>query len=188
MGGTLAPIGARRKRSPPGLGAVGIDLAGRSELNHPGPWRFTVSLAQPGDGTIRLTPWQGVLLPHVEARDGDTVLARLAALGFATRPDDPLASLVACAGSTGCGRGLADTKADGLHLADAMAAAGVTADLHLSGCAKSCALARTAAFTLEAVAPGQYDLYARDDNAGHRFGLRLAEAISPESAIAFLKH
>lgn len=139
-----------------------------------------------GDGTIRLTPWQGILLPNVA--DGDGVLLHLARLGFATRADEPFAALAACAGSQGCDRGKADTKRDGLRLADALAKAGLAPDLHLTGCAKSCALARTAAFTLEAVAPGQYDLYARDHNAGQRFGRRIAERIAPESAISVLTH
>ncbi len=141
--------------------------------------------AEQGDGTIRLTPWQGILLPNVG--DGEGALRRLADLGFATRADQPLAALAACAGSQGCDRGKADTKRDGLRLVDALAKRGLAPDLHLTGCAKSCALARTAAFTLEAVAPGQYDLFQRDDNSPHRFGRRIAERIPPESAIAFLK-
>lgn len=141
--------------------------------------------ATEGDGTIRGTPWQGILLPNVA--DGEAALRRLADLGFTTRTDRPFAALAACAGGAGCDRGKADTKADGLRLGEALATAGLAPDLHLSGCAKSCALARTAAFTLEAVAPGQYDLYRRDDNMTHRFGRRVAERIAPESAIAFLK-
>ncbi|MBL8706998.1 MAG: hypothetical protein JNM30_19245, partial [Rhodospirillales bacterium] len=179
------PIGLQAQRQ---AGRVFVGAASALGRVTPATLRQLADLvATRGDGTIRLTPWQGILLPNVAARDGAAVLAHLAALGFATRPGDPLASLAACAGTTGCDRGKADTKADALRLAAALAAAGIAPDLHLSGCIRSCASARVAAFTLEAVATGRYDLYARDDNAPHRFGRRIAERITPESAIAFLK-
>ncbi|MEK6425972.1 MAG: precorrin-3B synthase, partial [Burkholderia gladioli] len=89
-----------------------------------------------GDGTLRVTPWQGVLLPGVRAEAADAVLAALAGLGLLISASAPLAHLVACAGSTGCGRALADTKADALALA---ARLGAPQALHLSGCARACA-------------------------------------------------
>ncbi len=180
------PVGLHAQRQAGCVFAAAVPALGRIA---PATLRTLADLAAMlGDGAIRLTPWQGVVLPNVAARDGAAVLARLAALGFATRPAEPLASLVACAGSAGCDRGKADTKADARHLAEALAAAGIAPDLHLTGCIRSCASARVAAFTLEAVATGRYDLYARDDNAPHRFGRRVAEHVTPESAIAFLKH
>ena len=181
---TARPIGLRPQRQPDHVSAIAAPALGRVS---PAMLRGVAEVAaEQGDGTIRLTPWQSILLPNVAAGRGVVALSALGALGFAIGAKEPFAGLVACAGSQGCDRAMADVKADGLRLADALRAAGIAPDLHLSGCAKSCALARTAAFTLEAVAPGRYDLHVRDAAAGGRFGRRLAARIDPESAIAYL--
>jgi precorrin-3B synthase len=113
-----------------------------------------------GNGTLRITPWQSVLLPDVPSEHAQAALARLAALGFACERTQPFARLIACAGSSGCAKGLADTKADAAQLARSLPAA---ADVHLSGCVRSCAAAHPVPFTLLAVAPGRYDLYQRTE-------------------------
>lgn len=112
-----------------------------------------------GDGSLRLTPWQSLLLPNVAAADAGEVLRRLQALGLLTEATEPLARLIACTGASGCGKGLADTKGDARQLATLLPAA---VDLHLSGCTRSCAAAHCAPATLLAVSPGHYDLYFRD--------------------------
>lgn len=133
-----------------------------------------------GDGTLRFTPWQGVLLPNVEKPHA--VTERLSQLGFLGCADQPLARMVACTGSSGCGKALADTKADAMQLA--AQAPGVEA--HLSGCPRSCAAAHTAPVTLLAVSPGHYDLYFRD--AAHPgFGRLHARNLSIEAAGAVLR-
>ena len=74
----------------------------------------------------------------------------------------PLSRLIACTGSTGCGKGLADTKGDALQLAALLQDQGQALSVHLSGCSRSCAAAHVAPVTLLAVGPGHYDLYFRD--------------------------
>ena len=133
-----------------------------------------------GDGTLRFTPWQGVLLPNIE-RPG-TVTERLAQLGFLCSIDQPLARMIACTGSSGCGKGLADTKADAVQLA----ALQPGVEVHLSGCPRSCAAAHTAPATLLAVSPGHYDLYFRDA-AQPGFGRLHARTLSIEAAGALLR-
>jgi precorrin-3B synthase len=134
-----------------------------------------------GDATLRFTPWQGVLLPNVAAQAAILVSERLEQLGFLCSVDQPLAHLVACTGSSGCGKGLADTKADALQLAAWLQGQ----DVHLSGCPRSCAAAHTAPVTLLAVSPGRYDLYFRD--AGQPgFGRLHARTLSIEAAGATL--
>jgi precorrin-3B synthase len=118
---------------------------------------------QHANGTLRITPWQSVLLPDVATHAVPAVLAELKALGFACNPNEPASRLIACAGSSGCAKSLADTKADALALATRLPA-GV--DVHLSGCPRSCAAAHCAPFTLLAAAPGLYDLYRRDAQPG----------------------
>ncbi|AZE87339.1 precorrin-3B synthase [Pseudomonas orientalis] len=133
-----------------------------------------------GDGTLRITPWQGVLLPNIE-RVG-AVTERLGQLGFLCSIDQPLARMIACTGSGGCGKGLADTKADAVQLA----ALQPGVEVHLSGCPRSCAAAHTAPVTLLAVSPGHYDLYFRD--AAHPgFGRLHARTLSIDAAGALLR-
>ncbi|KVK82595.1 precorrin-3B synthase [Burkholderia sp. MSMB1498] len=134
-----------------------------------------------GDGTLRITPWQGVMLPGVARDAGRDALARLAALGFVCDASAPLAHVVACAGSTGCARSPADTKGDALALAGRLAA---PVDVHVSGCARSCALPHAAEHTLVANAAGRYDLYRRDGATG--FGRAVARQLTIDQAAAAL--
>ncbi|MCW1245602.1 precorrin-3B synthase [Pseudomonas sp. SAICEU22] len=115
-----------------------------------------------GDGSLRFTPWQSLLLPNVHREYADEVLARLEELGFPGSSDQALAQLIACTGSSGCGKALADTKADARRLAERLQRRGQALKIHFSGCPRSCAAAHVAPVTLLAVAPGRYDLYFRD--------------------------
>nr|WP_236556100.1 oxidoreductase [Paraburkholderia domus] len=136
---------------------------------------------QQGNGTLRMTPWQSVLLPDITADAAPAVLAEMKALGLACDPARPITHLIACAGSTGCAKSLADTKADALVLADRLPD-GV--DVHLSGCPRSCAAAHCAPYTLLAAAPGIYDLYRRDGQPG--FGSCVAHQLTIEQAADML--
>ena len=144
--------------------------------------RALASLAERhGNGMLHATPWQSVLLPDIQTRATAAVLAELTALGLACDPAQPIAHIIACAGSSGCAKGLADTKADAQRLA-AQLPAGV--DVHLSGCARSCAAAHCAPYTLLAVEAGRYDLYRRDGRPG--FGQRVAPQLTIDEAAALL--
>jgi precorrin-3B synthase len=136
-----------------------------------------------GNGTLRATPWQSVLLPDIPTHAVAVVLAELNALGLACDPAQPIARLIACAGSSGCAKSLADTKADALQLAALLPA---NVDVHLSGCARSCAAAHCAPYTLLAAAPGTYDLYRRDGQPG--FGQRVAPQLTIAQAADLLAH
>jgi precorrin-3B synthase len=115
-----------------------------------------------GDGTLRFTPWQSVLLPNISIEHAPTVVTGLQAAGLICDPQRPLAQLIACTGSAGCAKGLADTKADGLKLASFFEPHGLSLPVHLTGCSRSCAAAHTASVTLLATSTGRYDLYFRD--------------------------
>nr|WP_207003994.1 precorrin-3B synthase [Trinickia mobilis] len=137
-----------------------------------------------GNATLRMTPWQSVLLPDVPSCNVAAAIAGLTALGLACSPDDPLTRLIACAGSTGCAKGLADTKADAVRLASRLPAG---AEVHLSGCPRSCAAAHCAPHTLLAVAPGRYDLYRRDAQPEPGFGHCVARHLTIDEAAAHLR-
>jgi precorrin-3B synthase len=145
-------------QSEPGLSYIGgAPALGRVDAP---TLRELASLARDaGNGALRITPWQSVLLPDVRTQAAPSTLLRLASLGFACDRSLPFARLVACTGSSGCAKGHADTKADARKLAARLPA---DVDVHLSGCTRSCAAAHPVPFTLLAVAPERYDLYRRD--------------------------
>lgn len=115
-----------------------------------------------GDASLRFTPWQSLLLPSVQHGQVAQVIRHLEQLGLLCEAGQPLSRLIACTGSSGCGKGLADTKADALQLAALLQRYGHVLNVHLSGCSRSCAAAHIAPVTLLAVTPCHYDLYFRD--------------------------
>ncbi len=87
-----------------------------------------------GDGALRVSPWRAVLLGGVRARDA-AALRDAAAAGLIADPADRRLSMAACIGSAGCASGTVRARED----AAALANAGWTGFLHVSGCAKGCA-------------------------------------------------
>lgn len=138
-----------------------------------------------GDASLRLTPWQGVLLPNIASADAPSVLHGLESLGLLSDPAAPLARLIACTGSHGCARALADTKGDALRLAGLLPLDTEASAIHLSGCPRSCAAAHTASFTLLATAVERYQLLQRTPGIAG-FGRLLAADLTIEQAAARL--
>ncbi len=138
-----------------------------------------------GDGSLRFTPWQSLLLPNIRNEDCAEVLRRLARLGLSCNADQPLTRLIACTGSNGCGKSLAETKGDALQLAALLQTHGLALSVHLSGCPRSCAAAHIAPTTLLAVAPGHYDLYFREATQSG-FGALHARNLTIEAVAALL--
>jgi ferredoxin-nitrite reductase len=109
----------------------------------PGQMRLLADLALTyGDGDIRLTVWQNLLLSGLREADLDLVKARLEAGGLDWRPHAVRTGLVACTGATGCKFGLARTKetaeAIAAHL-DGRLDLDQPVNIHLTGCPNSCA-------------------------------------------------
>ncbi|MEV0319227.1 hypothetical protein ACIBKX_14335 [Streptomyces sp. NPDC050658] len=99
-------------------------------------WR---TLAGLGD-ELRLTPWRGVVLPRVPARE----LPALQALGLVTGPASRWLGVGACVGRPGCAKSLADVRADA---ADCLAGEGTDRGestgpgllpVYWSGCERRC--------------------------------------------------
>ncbi|MDF3091772.1 precorrin-3B synthase [Burkholderia semiarida] len=130
-----------------------------------------------GDGTLSMTPWQGVFMHGVPNARAAAMREALASLGLVCASSEPLAALVACTGSAGCAKAHADTKLDARALATRL---GHPLDVHLTGCERHCALPHPAAHTLVAVAPAHYDLYRRDATAG--LGAPLARHLTIDQA------
>ena len=95
-----------------------------------------------GDGDIRLTVWQNLLISGVDAAAADAFEARLQAIGLTSRATSVRAGLIACTGAPSCKFAAANTKAT----ADAIAAyveprlaLDTPVNIHLTGCHHSCA-------------------------------------------------
>ncbi len=95
-----------------------------------------------GDGDIRLTVWQNLLISGVPDSEVASVVDRICALGLATETSALRAGLVACTGATGCRFAASHTKEDAAEIA-AWCESRVTLDtpvnIHLTGCHHSCA-------------------------------------------------
>jgi precorrin-3B synthase len=134
------------------------------------------------NGKLRLTPWQSILLPEVRSDRATSALIDLESLGLDADPRRPLATMISCSGSAGCGSGLAATQADGLKLAALLSDKTAIPQIHMSGCSKSCASPSAKPVTLVATAPGHYDIFLRATNGPSRFGKLLAANVTIEEA------
>ena len=95
-----------------------------------------------GDGDIRLTVWQNLLISGVPTAKLKAAQKRIEALGLAIDANAIRAGLVACTGNTGCKFAASDTKRHAEEIA-AWCATRVVLDtpvnIHLTGCHHSCA-------------------------------------------------
>jgi precorrin-3B synthase len=137
-----------------------------------------------GDGSLRLSPWQSLVLTSIHPAHIELARDQLMALGMLCAPDVPLARVTACTGASGCAKAEADTKADAVTLA-AQLHHGAPASVHLTACPRSCAVAHVAPATLLARASGRYDLYLRDARLPG-FGRLRGANLTPEEAGAML--
>jgi len=135
-----AHIGVHAQKQP-GLNWIGVALpVGKHTAEQ---MRGLAEIARDcGDGDIRLTVWQNLLISGVpddrvaEARDA------IAALGLSTEASPLRAGLVACTGNKGCKFALADTKGHAAAIADwcePRVALDQPVNIHLTGCHHSCA-------------------------------------------------
>ncbi|MEL7253685.1 MAG: NirA family protein [Pseudomonadota bacterium] len=95
-----------------------------------------------GTGDIRLTVWQNPLIPHIPEAKTDAACAVLEAAGLATSASSFAAGAVACTGKWGCKFAAAYTKQDALtliHHLEARFTLDSPINIHLTGCANSCA-------------------------------------------------
>ncbi|MBF6042705.1 precorrin-3B synthase [Pseudomonas sp. P154a] len=176
-------IGAHAQRDAERVYIGAVPPLGRLD---PAMLRGVAQLAREhGDTSLRFTPWQSLLLPGVPLDKAAQVIHSLEQLGLRCSADDALAHLIACTGSIGCGKGLADTKGDARQLAALLQRQGLALNVHLSGCSRSCAAAHIAPMTLLAVSAGHYDLYFRDA-AQPGFGALHARNLTIEAVAALL--
>jgi len=135
-----AHIGVHAQKQP-GLNWIGIAFpVGKiTALQMRGLARITEDL---GDGDLRLTVWQNLLVSGVP--DDKVALAKAAIekLGLDWKATSIRAGLVACTGSKGCRFSASDTKGHAEEIArwcEARVALDSPVNIHLTGCHNSCA-------------------------------------------------
>jgi ferredoxin-nitrite reductase len=95
-----------------------------------------------GDGDIRLTVWQNLLISGVPTAKLDEARAKIEALGLAIETNAIRAGLVACTGNTGCKFAASDTKRHAEEIAawcETRVSLDTPVNIHLTGCHHSCA-------------------------------------------------
>jgi ferredoxin-nitrite reductase len=95
-----------------------------------------------GDGDIRLTVWQNLLLSGIPQARLAEAEAAIAALALSTKATSIRAGLVACTGNAGCRLAMSDTKRHAEAIAqwcESHVALDSPLNIHLTGCPNSCA-------------------------------------------------
>jgi ferredoxin-nitrite reductase len=95
-----------------------------------------------GDGEIRLTVWQNLLLSGVPDDKVALAAAAIETLGLSTKATSIRAGLVACTGNVGCKFAASDTKRHAEDIArwcEARVELDGPVNIHLTGCHHSCA-------------------------------------------------
>jgi ferredoxin-nitrite reductase len=95
-----------------------------------------------GDGDIRLTVWQNLLISGISEAHLNRAKAAVEKAGLEWRASSIRAGLIACTGSRGCRFSAADTKTHAEEIADwceARVKLDQPVNIHLTGCHHSCA-------------------------------------------------
>jgi ferredoxin-nitrite reductase len=136
----MAHIGAHKQKQD-GLHWIGVVLpVGKLTGDQ---MRGLAKIAQDlGDGDIRLTVWQNLLLSGVRDENVGLATAAIEQLGLSIRASQIRAGLVACTGNTGCKFAASNTKLHAADIADwcePRVAVDMPLNIHLTGCHHSCA-------------------------------------------------
>jgi ferredoxin-nitrite reductase len=174
-----------------GFSYIGIALPlGKLESNQ---LRQLANLAQNfGGGTLRLTPWQNLLISDIPNSRICEVEKSIARLGLHSSTTNLDSCLVACAGSSGCASAMTDTQSHAIEMVKNLAGKlqiDRPINIHFSGCQKSCAQHSPIDITLVGIQIKQgnetiagYDIYAgtTDSPFGRQIfqGVRVAEIAS----------
>jgi ferredoxin-nitrite reductase len=135
-----AHIGVRRQRQA-GLNWIGVVLpVGKLTADQ---LRGLAAVAREfGDGELRLTVWQNLLISGVPGARIEAAEAAIEKLGLSTKATSVRAGLVACTGNAGCRLALSDTKRHAEEIArwcETRLALDTPVNIHLTGCPNSCA-------------------------------------------------
>jgi ferredoxin-nitrite reductase len=143
-----------------------------------------------GSGTLRLTPWQNLLMSDLPDFKLPELKQCLAKLGFHSSANRLDSALVACAGSKGCAKAATDTQSHGLALISNLTQRlqlDQPLNIHLSGCEKSCAQHHKSDIALVGSQEmiEAYDLYAGTGDSS--FGRQVLQAVSADKIVGLIE-
>jgi len=130
------------KQSQPGRNYVGVGVpVGRMTVKQ---MRRLADLADHyGTGELRLTVWQSLIIPNISDAYCATLVRSIESLGFFTAGHATAGCVIACTGNKGCKYAAADTKGNAValmaHLRSRVPDLDQPVNIHLTGCAHSCA-------------------------------------------------
>ncbi len=135
-----AHIGVHKQKQP-GLNWIGVVLpVGKMSVAQ--MHGLAAIAGTTGDGDIRLTVWQNLLLSGIADDKIEPAVAAVETLGLATDASPIRAGMVACTGNVGCKFAAADTKRhaeDIVSWCESRVALDGPINIHLTGCHHSCA-------------------------------------------------
>jgi ferredoxin-nitrite reductase len=136
----MAHIGVHKQKQD-GLNWIGVSLPlGKVTCEQ---MRGLAKIARDlGDGEIRLTVWQNLLVSGVRDENVALAVAAIEAIGLAVKASQVRAGLVACTGNAGCKFAASDTKRHAAAIADwcdPRVEIDTPLNIHLTGCHHSCA-------------------------------------------------
>jgi ferredoxin-nitrite reductase len=133
-------IGVHSQRQP-GLSYIGVALpVGRLPVEQ---MLAVAEIAERfGNGQIRLTVWQNLVIPNIAAEQLEAAKTALLAAGLSFKAGTVLSGTVACTGNQGCRYAATDTKTHAVTLANMLDSSFnilQPINLHVTGCSHSCA-------------------------------------------------
>jgi ferredoxin-nitrite reductase len=136
----MAHIGVHAQKQPE-LNWIGVALpVGKLTCDQ---MRGLAKIAQDlGDGDIRLTVWQNLLISGVRNENVALATAAIEKLGLAVQASQIRAGLIACTGNAGCKFAASDTKRHAAEIGDwceTRVPIETPLNIHLTGCHHSCA-------------------------------------------------
>jgi ferredoxin-nitrite reductase len=135
-----AHVGVHPQKQP-GLQYIGVVLpVGRIQSKQ---LRELADVAEScGNGDVRLTPWQNLLIANIPDERVEEAKSRIEAMGLGWRASSPHAGLIACTGNAGCKYAAANTKRHAMEIADYVEQRlelDQPINIHVTGCSHSCA-------------------------------------------------
>ncbi|WP_027566988.1 NirA family protein [Bradyrhizobium sp. URHA0013] len=136
----MAHIGVHRQKQD-GLNWIGVSLTlGKISCDQ---MRGLAKVARDlGDGEIRLTVWQNLLISGVRDENVELAIAAIKQIGLAVEASHIRAGLIACTGNAGCRFAASNTKRHAAEIGDwcePRVEMDKPVNIHVTGCHHSCA-------------------------------------------------
>jgi ferredoxin-nitrite reductase len=134
-----------------------------------------------GNGTLRITPWQNLLIPDIPNSQINLLQAEIEKIGFHYSSNLPSSSIIACTGNNGCASSATDTQTHAISLTkylDSQIKLERPLTIHFTGCPKSCARYDRSDITLVGTTEG-YQVYLDCKETTEKFGQLVYSNVIP---------